>query len=352
MHNDVRAIAFYLPQFYPIPENDRWWGAGFTEWHNVVRAAPNFAGHHQPHMPAELGFYDLRVPETRLAQAELAREHGIAAFCYYHYWFSGTRLLNRPLDDVVATGKPDFPFCVCWANENWTRHWDGGSGEILIAQQYRDEDAAQFMADLAPILADPRYVRIRDCPLLLVYCTSAIPDPARWSAIWRSEARRAGHPGLYLVSVQSLHQPPADPRPGGFDAAAEFPPHWTRSKVVTQAVDGRRAGFHGEILDYVSCAQDMLARPAPAYPLFRAVMPRWDNTPRGQNHSRCFVNAEPANYGRWLRTLVERLRVSQPEDERLLFVNAWNEWGEGCHLEPDTRYGRAFLEANARALAN
>ena len=351
MSSDVTLIAFYLPQYHPIPENDRWWGPGFTEWRNVVAAKPNFAHHYQPHVPSELGFYDLRVPETRAQQAALAKAHGIGAFCYYHYWFSGKRLLERPLEEVIATGAPDFPFCVCWANENWTRRWDGRGDQVLIAQNYADDDAVRFLRDLLPALRDRRYVRVGGRPLLLVYCPGAIPDPRRWAEAWRDEARRAGLPDLYLACVQSVHQPPDDPRRIGYDAAVEFPPHWTRSNVLTQAVVGRRAGFRGEVLDYVSCAREMLARPRPAYPLYRGVMPGWDNTPRGQDSSHCFVNAEPANYERWLRALVVQARASRPEEERVIFVNAWNEWGEGCHLEPDLRHGRAFLEAGARALA-
>jgi lipopolysaccharide biosynthesis protein len=350
MKAGVRLIAFYLPQYHPIPENDRWWGAGFTEWRNVVSARPNFAQHYQPHLPGELGFYDLRVPETRAQQADLAAAHGVGAFCYYYYWFSGTRLLQRPLDEVASSGAPDFPFCICWANENWTRRWDGRDDEVLIGQGYREDDAARFIADVLPLLADRRYVRVRGRPLLLVYCANAIPNAARWTRIWRDAAQAAGHPDVFLASVQSVHAQPGDPRALGFDAAVEFPPHWTRSTVVTDAIAGVRAGFRGEILDYVSCAKEMLARPEPAYPLFRGIMPGWDNTPRGQDRSHVFVNAEPANYGRWLSALVERARASR-ESERLIFVNAWNEWGEGCHLEPDARYGRAFLEATARSLA-
>ena len=349
---DVRLIAFYLPQYHPIPENDRWWGEGFTEWCNVARAQPSFGHHYQPHVPGELGRYDLRDAAVRARQAELAREHGVAAFCYYHYWFSGRRLLERPLADVLATGEPDFPFCICWANENWTRHWDGRDDEILVAQQYRDEDAAAFIHDALPLLADARYVRIAGRPLVLVYCANALPDARHWLDTWRGEARRAGHPSLYVASVQSVHQPPGDPRAAGFDAGVEFPPHWTRSTVVTALVDDLRPSFRGEVLDYVSCAKDMLARPAAGYPLFRGVMPGWDNTPRVQDRAHCFVNAEPANYGRWLRTVVGQVRASRSADERIVFINAWNEWGEGCHLEPDVRYGRAFLEATALALNN
>ena len=348
---DVRLIAFYLPQYHPIPENDRWWGAGFTEWRNVARATPNFARHYQPHVPSELGYYDLRDPAARAAQATLAQAHGIAGFCYYYYWFSGKRLLERPLAEVLATGQPDFPFCICWANENWTRHWDGRDDEILIAQQYREDDAAAFIAGALPLFADARYIRVDDRPLVLVYCAQVIPGVRRWLDLWRAEARRAGHRDLYLASVESVHQSPGDPRATGFDAAVEFPPHWTRATVVTSQVEGVRPGFRGEILDYVSCAKDRLARPPASYTLFRGVMPGWDNTPRGQDRSHCFVNAEPGNYERWLMAVVRQTRVARSGDERIVFINAWNEWGEGCHLEPDARYQRAFLHATARALS-
>lgn len=351
LSDDVRLIAFYLPQFHPIPENDRWWGAGFTEWRNVVQARPNFAGHYQPHLPGELGFYDLRVGETREAQAALARAHGIYGFCYYHYWFSGKRLLERPLAEVMLTQKPDFPFCVCWANENWTRRWDGLTQDILIAQTYRAEEAAAFIEDLLPAFADARYIRIDGRPLLLVYCASAIPDPRQWADVWRKLARSAGHPDLYLALVQSVNQAVTEPDAIGYDAAVEFPPHWTRSQALTAEVPQARPGFRGAVLDYISCAQHALARPQPEYSLFRGIMPGWDNTSRGQDTSNCFVNAEPANYERWLRGVVERTRTHRAGDERIIFVNAWNEWAEGCHLEPDLRYGRAFLEATARALS-
>lgn len=350
MSADVRAIAFYLPQFHPIPENDAWWGAGFTEWRNVVRARPNFAGHYQPHLPADLGFYDLRVPETRAQQAALAHEHGIGAFCYYHYWFSGKRLLQRPFDEVLASGAPDFPFCICWANESWTRRWDGLDRDVLIAQGYDDGDALALIRDLLPAFADHRYVRVDGRPLLLVYCPDAIPDPHRWADVWRGAAKGAGHPDLYLALVQSVNQTTMDPTAIGYDAAVEFPPHLTLSQQIAVDPNTKRPGFQGDILDYVSCAQNALARPRPPYRLFRGVMTGWDNTARVPDIARCFVNAEPANYERWLAAAAALTREWQEGDERIVFVNAWNEWAEGCHLEPDLRYGRAFLEATRRAL--
>lgn len=350
MTHDVRLIAFYLPQYHPIPENDAWWGAGFTEWRNVARARPNFGGHHQPQLPADLGFYDLRLAETREAQAKLARAHGIHAFCYYRYWFSGRELLERPLAEVVKSGAPDFPFCVCWANEHWSRAWDGRADQVLMPQSYGEADALAFIHGLLPTLGDPRYVRVDGRPLLLVYCASAIAGVREWTRTWRREAQRAGHPDLYLAQVHSVHETEPDPRVHGFDATVEFPPHWTRSNDLTDAVPQRRPGFRGAVLDYVSCAQDALARPRPPYTLLRGVMPGWDNTARGQDTSNVFVNAEPANYARWLAGAVAQARAWHRGEERLVFVNAWNEWAEGCHLEPDLRYGHAFLEATRRAL--
>src|SRR6266478_229140 len=188
----IRPIAFYLPQYHTIPENDIWWGKGFTEWTNVVKARPQFKGHYQPHLPGELGFYDLRLEEVRQRQAALAREYGLYGFCYYHYWFNGRRILERPFKEVLASGKPDFPFCLCWANENWTRVWDGGGQDVLLQQHYSAEDDRQHIRWLANAFRDPRYIRIGGRPLFLVYRTELLPDPARTAAIWRNEVAKAG----------------------------------------------------------------------------------------------------------------------------------------------------------------
>ncbi|MGH9586930.1 MAG: glycoside hydrolase family 99-like domain-containing protein, partial [Acidobacteriaceae bacterium] len=227
MADDVRAIAFYLPQYHPIPENDAWWGKGFTEWTRVVEATRLFHSHCQPQLPEQLGFYDLRVPEVREAQAELARQHGIHGFCYYHYWFNGKRLLERPFTEVLASKRPEFPFCLCWANENWTRRWDGQSQDVLMAQHYSPEGDRAMIRELLPAFRDPRYIRVRGRPLFLVYRAGGLPDPRATAAIWREEAAAAGLPGLYLCRAESLDEAvsPQDPTQIGFDAACEFPPH-------------------------------------------------------------------------------------------------------------------------------
>jgi lipopolysaccharide biosynthesis protein len=345
---DPKLIAFYLPQFHPIPENDAWWGAGFTDWRNVVRARPRFKGHYQPHLPADLGFCDLRVPETRVAQADLARAYGIHGFCYYYYWFDGRRLLDRPLREVHETGSPEFPFCVCWANENWTRRWDGQDQDVLIAQDYSPDADRRFIADLVPLFRDPRYIRIGGRPLLVVYRANLLPDPRASALRFREQARAEGIPDLYLVFV---HVPGmASPESWGFDAGLEFPPHNLEVADLTPAMEEVDPKFQGKVWDYVYSAKAAIARPPPDFRLHRGVMVGWDNTPRLPNNGSVFVNSHPANYQRWLTAMLQQTVRDHPEGERLVFVNAWNEWAEGCHLEPDLAFGRAYLDATKAAV--
>jgi Glycosyltransferase WbsX/Methyltransferase domain len=345
---EVKVLAFYLPQFHPIPENDRWWGRGYTEWSRVSRARPQFAGHYQPHLPERLGFYDLRLPETRARQAALARRHGIHGFCYYYYWFGTKTLLERPLAEMLASGEPDLPFCLCWANENWTRRWDGAERQLLIEQRYGPELDAALIEDLVPYFRDRRYLRVRGAPVLVVYRPSAIPEPLATTARWRRAARAQGLPDLHLVAALTFGL--QDPRPLGFDAAVEFPPHGEDLPANSCAVEGVEPGFAGEIVDFRAVVDRRLSLPAPPFRLYRTAMAGWDNTARLGRRAVVFHGASPAAYEEWLRTLVTAARLGHPE-HRLVFVNAWNEWAEGAHLEPDARFGTGYLEATRRALA-
>ena len=346
-----RLIAFYLPQYHPIPENDSWWGKGFTEWTSVAKAKPLFRGHYQPHLPADLGFYDLRLSEARSAQAQLAREHGIYGFCYYHYWFNGKLLLERPFNDVLASGQPDFPFCLCWANENWTRAWDGLEHDILIAQRYHVEDDRRHIHWLIEAFRDRRYIRVDGKPLLLVYRVSNLPDPLQTASLWREEAHRAGIGELYLATVESLLNDRIDPIRIGFDAAVEFQPDWSNL-----GFSWRRLGFPWRrldrtvrIYDYPSIINKALQKAKPQYRRFPCVTPAWDNTPRRIQNAVVFSGSTPEFYQGWLTQILENFTPASPE-ENLVFVNAWNEWGEGAHLEPCQKWGRAYLEATRKAL--
>jgi lipopolysaccharide biosynthesis protein len=361
-NNDLslRSIAFYLPQYHPIPENDRWWGKGFTEWTNVCKAKPIFAGQYQPHLPADLGYYDLRLPETRQAQVDLAKAYGIHGFCYFHYWFTGKRLLERPFNEVLAAREPDFPFCLCWANENWTRRWDARTGEILAEQIYSEEDDLNHIRYLAQAFQDPRYIRIDGKPLFLIYRAKQIPDPLATVKTWRDEAYKLGIGEIYLVRVESCGGEHDDPAPMGFDASVEFQPDWEelgppmqrgRKRALARKLKLSEAAYgNNNIHEYATIVERMLAKPAPAHKRFPCVTPAWDNTARRQNgNATIFRNSTPELYEHWLNTVVQR-ELSNPNSDRIVFINAWNEWAEGNHLEPCQKWGHAYLEATQRVL--
>jgi hypothetical protein len=365
----MRALSFYLPQFHPTPENDRWWGRGFTEWTNVAAARPLFRGHHQPHIPADLGFYDLRLDETRAAQAEMAAAHGISGFCYYHYWFNGRRVLERPFDEVLASGRPDFPFCLCWANENWTRRWDGLERDVLMGQDFARYSPEEHYRWLAPAFADARYVRVDGRPLFLVYKANLLPEVERIVDAWRTAAARDGSPDPYIcgmfspgntMSYEAFLQ-------AGFDAVVDFYPKGLRPFVgwlgrgagqsAIELIRGVRRRFEGRfpqrtrptIHSYERLMESACAAAPAGDRVFPCVIPSWDNTPRLKRRATIIQNEDAGLYGRWLAEAVRRVE-RRPEDEQIVFINAWNEWGEGCHLEPDVRLGRRFLEATREVM--
>jgi lipopolysaccharide biosynthesis protein len=343
----TKLIAFYLPQYHPIPENDEWWGKGFTEWTNVAKARPWFRGHYQPHLPADLGFYDLRLPETREAQADLAKEYGIYGFCYYHYWFHGRRLLERPFNEVLRSGRPDLPFCLCWANESWSGKWDAAKGQILVEQTYSHQDDLDHVRWLFKAFDDRRYIRVEGKPLFLVYRAWNLPSPSQTAATWREEARVAGIGDIFLCSVQSnFLGSRVDPTSLGFDAAVEFQPSLFRPRAFIRKVGERllRGVRNNRILEYSEIMERALRAPDPDYRWFRCVTPSWDNTARKSENALILEGACPEKYREWLRAMI---RQSAPlvTGDKVVFVNAWNEWAEGNHLEPCQRWGRAYLEA-------
>ncbi|MER8573378.1 glycoside hydrolase family 99-like domain-containing protein [Mesorhizobium sp. M1409] len=349
LQKPVRIIAFYLPQFHTIPENDEWWGQGFTEWTNVRPAKPQFVGHHQPHMPDALGYYDLRDAAVLHRQAELARLYGVEGFCFYFYWFGGKRLLEKPLENWLEDKSLDMPLCLCWANENWSRRWDGMDHEILIAQDHSPQDDLAFIAEVAPYLRDPRYIRVDGKPLLLVYRPSLLPAAAETARRWRTWCRENGIGEIFLAYTQSFESVP--PNRYGFDAAVEFPPNNSAPPNVTHTVTPLDEDFATTVYDWSALPQRSENYPPRKYKLFRSVCPGWDNTARRKRGGTVFINNTPALYRRWLDNAIEDTRVHVEEpSERLVFVNAWNEWAEGAHLEPDSANGHAYLQATRDAL--
>ncbi|MCC5947031.1 MAG: glycoside hydrolase family 99-like domain-containing protein [Nitriliruptoraceae bacterium] len=351
----ARALAFYLPQFHPIPENDRFWGPGFTEWTNVAAARPRFRGHQQPNLPGELGFYDLRLPEVREQQASLARLAGIEGFVYWHYWFAGRRVLERPFTEVLASGAPDLPFALAWANESWTGVWHGAADRVLIDQTYpgpADHDA-HFDA-LESAFHDRRYVRVDGHPLFVVYRPLEIPDLRRTVDRWRQRAERSGLGDLHLVAHLTLRQLHAASWADAFDSAVVVElnlrtPGRVRSRVARyqrslDVVRSRPRTVHLDRhwrLQVPAEAEELAVHPC--------VVPNWDNTPRSGDGGRVYLGSRPTLLEQQIRDTVTRI-VHKPRSHRLLFIKSWNEWAEGNYLEPDRHHGRGWLEATRRGL--
>jgi lipopolysaccharide biosynthesis protein len=315
-------------------------------------------------LPADLGFYDLRLPEVRHAQVDLAREYGLNGFCYFHYWFNGKRLLHRPFDEVLTSGEPDFPFCLCWANENWTRIWDGCDSEILMKQTYSDEDDLAHIRWLVRAFADPRYIRVGNRPLFIIYRAHKLPNLKRTTDLWRQECYRLGIGELYLCRVDTVADT-SPPSEFGLDAAVEFQPDWwelgaplgSRGRALRNFRwnDIRfllRRKFFGDsanVQNYSHLVSSMSKRAVPQYPRFPCITPSWDNSPRRRHGAIVFIGSSPALFQQWAANMLAKLKNST-NTPPILFINAWNEWGEGNHLEPDQRYGRQYLEALRKAL--
>lgn len=343
----ARVIAFYLPQFHPIPENDAWWGKGFTEWTNVAKARPFFRGHYQPRLPADLGFYDLRVPETRAAQADLARSAGVEGFCYYHYWFAGKRILERPFMEVLSSGAPDFPFCLCWANQTWTGIWHGAPGRVLIEQTYPGEsDHRAHFETLLPAFRDPRYIRIDGKPLFVLYQPHTIPEPRAMLDLWRHMATEAGLPGLYLLGNDAGRFSGSDL---GLDALATYhlPQRrpWVSKRRPIEWLKRRyeRLRRRPTVYSYRDVLPDLLPPPDLSVESFPCLMPDWDNTPRSGANGLVLHESTPELFREHALQGLARVRHREPE-HRIVFIKSWNEWAEGNYLEPDSRFGHAYLD--------
>ena len=355
---NLRPIAFVLPQFHPIPENDTWWGKGFTEWTNVTKAKPLFKGHYQPQLPTDLGFYDLRLPEARLAQANLAKAYGIEGFCYYHYWFNGKRLLNEPIDGMLKQKDLNMPFMLCWANENWTRRWDGKEEDILIQQNYSFEDDITHMRWLCEtVFCDERYIKVDGKPVFVIYRHELFPDIKKTVTIWRKIAKEEfGYLDLYLCFTESFYGE-VDLESIIFDAAIEFSP----LAVIKNKIPKRKTKFTFNMFkkepesleidfrDFKQGVKDSMERVIPNHKLYRSVTPSWDNTARKKKDWIVAKGSSPELYFEWLQNIVKYFKPFSKE-ENFVFINAMNEWAEGNHLEPCVKYGTAYLEATKKAL--
>lgn len=346
----LRAIAFHLPQFHTIAENNRWWGEGFTEWTNVRQGKPLFEGHNQPCEPGELGYYDLSNPQALARQAALAREYGLEGFCFYYYWFDGKRLLEKPVDQLLQHPEINLPFCLCWANENWTRRWDGGEQEVLMRQSYSPELNERFAVDLLPYMRDPRYIRIDGKPVFLVYRSDIIPDLPGTLKAWRDTWRAHGLGEVYLIGVESFRV--FSPAQSGFDATCEFLPHQVDlHQLGPDNAPNLVADPAANVGDYSKLSEYWLKRPRAPYKRFRGLVPSWDNAARRRKGgATLFVDSSPQLYQRWLERTAAKTLIEFQGEERIVFINAWNEWGEGCYLEPDQRHGRAYLESTRAVL--
>ena len=349
--NNKRIIAIHLPQFYPMPENDEWWGKGFTEWTNVTKGKPRFRGHYQPHLPTDLGFYDLRLKESRMEQEKLAKEYGIHGFCYYHYWFNGHLLMEKPVEAKLSDPEEDMPFMLCWANENWHRNWSGGYNKVLIEQRYSKEDDIKHFEYLLPYFKDSRYIRVDGKPVFCVYRPALFPDFDETVKTWQKLAEKEGF-SLYICKFETCGEQGKKNMPKSAEAAIDFQPinlgkmelkyQW-KNKIWRHVFGKSKFNVYVPYADYVDY---QISLPQfTDYKRYPCVCPTWDNACRRSNQAfMCLKGVTTQLFEKWLNHYYTTFQ-GFGKDEDFIFINAWNEWAEGCHLEPDIKYGKGFLEA-------
>jgi len=344
----VQLIAYYLPQFHIIPENEESWGRGFTEWTNVTRALPQFVGHDQPHLPGDLGFYDLSNEEVLERQTVLARKYGISAFCIHYYWFRGKRLLEKPLATLYRRKDLDIRFCLCWANETWSRRWDGSEHEVLIPQIHTAESDKRFIEDALRYMDDPRYLTIDGRLVLVVYRGELLADPERTIEHWRNVVCKSVGKDLFLLRAMTFKPTTLV---NGFDASVQFPPHHLNAPDTSASRTLYNSAFSGSVYDYPALLPTIKRQFREyEFPVIPTVMTGWDNTPRRGSAGTCYHGSTPAHYAAWLAEAAYFAKQNPVGGSSCVFINAWNEWGEGAHLEPDQRYGHAHLRATVEAL--
>ncbi len=331
----IKPIAIYLPQFHPIPENDKAWGKGFTEWTNVRNAQPLFEGHYQPHVPhASIGYYNLLDNSIIKKQVEIAKSYGIYGFAFYHYWFNGKRLLEKPIENFLKDKDIDFPFCLIWANEPWSKRWDGSENEIIQPQVHSIEDDEKHMNFLCEhFFSDDRYIRVDNKPVFIVYRTELFDDIKETAKLWRKIAKKRGFKDLHLVRVESFTQN-VNPNKINFDAALEFVPNWKTNLPSFSDY---------KIIDYCSSVFNSILTTY-HYSTIRCVFPSWDNTPRKGKDGTVYINNNLHVFKFYLQRMIQFTLSDYSNKEKFLFINAWNEWGEGCHIEPDEKNGYSYLQ--------
>ncbi len=362
MSRKIKAIALFLPQFHPIRENNEWWGNGFTEWTNVTKAKPMFKDHYQPHLPADLGFYDLRLEEARLAQENLAKAHGIYGFCYYHYWFNSKRILEEPLKRKLNNPKEDLPFMLCWANENWTRVWDGGESNVLLNQEYSEKDDYNHIKELITYFKDSRYIKVDGKPVFILYRPKLFPNLKGTITLWREEVKKAGFPDLYLGFAKTSEYE-GEFKSDGFDFAFDFQPQFSQRPEMVKNTFFRRYFYeimrrfkvpvknkYNLVYDYEAYVKLQINNgfKVNTYP---TATPMWDNSARRKVNYFILHNSTPEKYAKWLKHIISEYPwKTMPES--FLFINAWNEWAEGNHLEPCQKWGKSYLKMTKKVLVD